>query len=730
MKVLHQRLFLTVMICMAFLSAPLFAQDAQDSQNQGGDPPGRVARLGYVSGTVSFQPSGEDQWSQALANYPLTTGDRLYTDRDGRAELETGNIAVRLSSGTDVSTTNLSDQLVQLGLAQGTLRVRAYQILSGNSVEIDTPNAALTLLRPGSYRVETYPDDNTTLVTVNSGDLEISGNGLSQVLHSGQSVKLSGDQEVQISQVQPPADDDFDRWSGERDQRFLSSNSRQYVGQYTPGYDDLDQYGQWQPAQDYGQVWYPSTVPAGWAPYRYGRWAWVEPWGWTWVDDQPWGFTPFHYGRWALIGSRWGWVPGTVVVGVRPVYAPALVAFVGGPNANVQVWFPLGPRDPFLPWYHHSDGYLRQVNVTNVRTEVNIVNVINVRNVNNVHYAYQGVAPTAVSTEAFRGSRPVAREAVHVDVSMIGREKVIPHPEIHPDANAIHAGTQVAHPPVEQTRPKIESRPPVANGNNAGRPQENPRGGQPQQTVNGRPQGNAPGAQTEHTLPAEAPRTNQPGGAPANDANKNAPPARDNTHAAPPADNRDANRGNAPTERTLPAEAPRTSPPAGQNPPVNENAAHNTPNPPPSGQTPPAAEANRNNSGRDNSGRGNPNGTADNGNNNREGQGGRPPQNANGSQNPGGQPNGPPQDRRALVTKAPPPQQNPSFAQKQGAMQEHPGRPLEPQQVDNIRRGQPAGQQHDREVPAHAAPAPAQQTKSTPPPKAEEHGKDKDKPKN
>jgi hypothetical protein len=705
MKFQHQRLFLTVMICMAFLSAPLFApglfaqdaQDSQDSQNQGGDPPGRVARLGYISGTVSFQPSGENQWSQALANYPLTTGDRIYTDKDGRAELETGNIAVRLSSGTDVSTTNLSDQLVQLGLAQGTLRVRAYEIQQGNSVEIDTPNAALTLLRPGSYRVETFPEDNTTLVTVNSGDLEISGNGLSQVVHGGQSVKLSGDQEVQVSQVQPPADDDFDRWSGERDQRFTSSNSRQYVGQYVPGYDDLDQYGQWQPAQDYGQVWYPTAVPAGWAPYRNGRWAWVEPWGWTWVEDEPWGFAPFHYGRWALIGSRWGWVPGTVGAPV-PVYAPALVAFVGGPNANVQVWFPLGPRDPFFPWYHHSDTYLRQVNVTNVRTQVNIINVINVHQENNhaaYHYAYQQIAPTAVSTEAFRGSRPVAREAVHVDVNQIGREQVIPHPEIHPDAGAVHAGTQVTHPPVESTRPKIESRAPVANG--------------------ARPQGNPPaGIQREQTRPAEVPRTTPaPGTAPANDANRNDPnrnatPRDNNTHTAPPADNRDANnrdanRGNAQPEQTRPAEVPRTAPPSGQNPPP--------------------AEANRNGAG-NNPGRENNNGSSNNNPNNADREKTPPPQNA------AEQHNGPPQNQRPLVTKTPPPQQNPSFAQKQGAMQEHPGRPLEPQQVDNIRRGQPAGQQQDREVPPHPAAQPQSKPKpsSPPPPKANE--KDKDKPKN
>jgi hypothetical protein len=774
----QQRLFLTVMIFMACLSAPLFAQgpqDAQYSQDQGGgDPPGRVARLGYISGSVSFQPSGQDQWSQALANYPLTTGDRIYTDRDGRAELETGNIAVRLSSGTDLAATNLNDQLVQLDLTQGTLRVRAYQILDGNSVEIDTPNAALTLLRPGSYRVETYPDDNTTLVTVDSGDLEINGNNFSQVVHSGQSLKLSGADDVQVSWLQPQGGDDFDRWCGDRDRRFTSSNSRQYVGQYVPGSEDLDQYGQWEPAQDYGQVWYPSAVPAGWAPYRYGRWAWVQPWGWTWVEDEPWGFAPFHYGRWALIGARWGWVPGSIVVGVRPVYAPALVAFVGGPNANVQVWFPLGPRDPYLPWYHHSDGYLRQVNVTNVRTQVNIVNVINVRNENNFHYAYQRIAPTAVSTEAFRGSRPVAREIVHVDAEAIGRQRVI-RPEIRPDARAIHAGAVEAHPPVERTRPRIETRAPV-NANGAGRPQgNNPRGGQPQQPqVNGRapgndrPQGNdrtpgnRSGGQQEQTLPAQVQRTPPPGGAPItdvnrNDANRNAPsnnPPRENIHAGPPADNRDGNRGNAPAENTRPAQVPRTPPP-GQAPTtdVNRNAppprdnihaapssdnrdgnrgnvpAENTrpaqvPRTPPPGQAP-TTDVNRNappnNSPQENIHAGPP---ADNRDGNR---GNAPVENT----------------RPAQVPRTPPPSaQNPPAVDtnRNGNGRDNPVRENSNGNAnngDNNRgRGQSARPPQDSGGPPanrrDAAPPPQPQ-RQQPPPKAqnpppkEDHGKDKDK---
>ena len=117
------------------------------------------------------------------------------------------------------------------------------------------------------------------------------------------------------------------------------------------------------PAPEYGQVWYPPVSP-GWVPYRQGHWAYVAPWGWTWIDDAPWGFAPFHYGRWVQIGGRWAWTPGAVAVAEPPVYAPALVAFIGI-GAGVALgaalasgsigWVPLGPREPFRPWYHASN---------------------------------------------------------------------------------------------------------------------------------------------------------------------------------------------------------------------------------------------------------------------------------------------------------------------------------------------------------------------------------------
>ena len=104
-----------------------------------------------------------------------------------------------------------------------------------------------------------------------------------------------------------------------------------------------------------------------WAPYQYGRWVWVSPWGWTWIDDAPWGYAPFHYGRWAHVRNRWCWVPGPRHV--RAVYAPALVGWVGsrrrvGSIGSVS-WFPLGPREVYVPAHRYSRHYVERVNVSN-----------------------------------------------------------------------------------------------------------------------------------------------------------------------------------------------------------------------------------------------------------------------------------------------------------------------------------------------------------------------------
>jgi hypothetical protein len=380
------------------------------------DPSARVARTSYLQGNVSFRPGTVDDWTSATLNYPLTTGDHLWTDDDARAELHVGANAIRLGPQTAFEIVDLDDQRVQLRLTQGTAIVRVRTLGDDDNLEIETPSGAVALMRTGSYRVDVSTDGATSTVTVRRGDAEVTSNDGTVRVRPYQTVLFANDGASPDVRAAAPLDE-WDQWSDARDLREDQSVSARYVSRDMTGYEDLDANGSWSEDPDYGHVWVPARVASNWAPYRYGRWAWVEPWGWTWIDDAPWGFAPFHYGRWAYVRNRWVWAPGVMVA--RPVYAPALVAFVGGSHFNVSVrfgsgggvaWFPLAPGEYYRPAYHASDRYARNVNVTNVHvTNVNVTNV----NVTNVQYRNQRVngAVTAVPRETFASARPIGRVA-------------------------------------------------------------------------------------------------------------------------------------------------------------------------------------------------------------------------------------------------------------------------------------------------------------------------------
>ena len=341
----------------------------------------------------------------------------------------------------------------------------------------------------GDYRFDVDPNSDVTFVSVWKGEGVATGQGPSVEVHRGDQARFSDGDSLNHEIAGVPDFDGFDDWCRVRNQREDHYQSARYVSPDVIGAEDLDDYGTWRVLPTYGAVWVPR-VDAGWAPYRYGHWVWVEPWGWTWVDDAPWGFAPCHYGRWIFYRGYWGWVPGPARV--RPVYAPALVAWVGGSHLSVSVsfgggsgiaWFPLGYGEPYIPPYGASRNYFHNVNVSNTRitnitnitnnyyvtnntTNVTTITAIN-GNHNNVHinYANQAVpgAVTAVSNTVLVNSQPVGRHAVRISEREIHSAPVAVGPAVAPSqasvlgVNAGAASSMAPRPMV--TRPVVAKMP-------------------------------------------------------------------------------------------------------------------------------------------------------------------------------------------------------------------------------------------------------------------------------
>lgn len=401
------------------------------------DPPSRVARLGYMSGAVSFSPAGETDWDPATINRPLGSGDRLWTDQGARAEIEIGGASVRMNGATSVVVLNLDDRIAQLQLTQGTLSVNVRRLAPNQVVEVDTPNLAFTLRKPGAYRIAVDPDGNATDIIVRKGQGEAYGEGAAYVVDARQPYRFMGTGLREYEYLPMPPVDEFDRWASSRDRGYDSSPSARYVSPDVVGYQDLDANGTWRVEPNYGNVWVPNRVATGWAPYRDGHWTWIDPWGWTWVDDAPWGFAVSHYGRWAYMRGTWVWVPGPVRA--PAYYAPALVVFVGGNNFQLSIssgnvsgvaWFPLAPREVYRPSYPVSRSYFENVNRSNTVINTTVINntykTYNTTNVTNVVYANRVVpgAVIAVPVTTFVQSQPVSKAAIRVSREQLARAAV------------------------------------------------------------------------------------------------------------------------------------------------------------------------------------------------------------------------------------------------------------------------------------------------------------------
>lgn len=338
------------------------------------DPPAQAIRISYLQDGVSFRAAGTATWSRAELNRPIGEGDALWADVAARAELHLASVAIRMDARTSLEILRFGDRAVQAKVTEGIVGVRLRRLEPDEVFEIDTPNAAVTFLEPGEYRLDVQPGMDTSFVTVRTGNAQVSGTHLEFTLNAGQRANVSGPDAEEYGIAGVVLRDAFDEFCQMRDAREDRSVSAQFVAPGTNGFYDLDDFGAWRQDAERGPMWTPRALPAGWAPYRFGHWAWVEPWGWTWIDSAPWGFAPFHYGRWAFVDGAWSWFPGRgpAQSQVRAVYAPALVMFAGGGRPGFHyffwiggagvAWFSLGPGERYVPPYRCSPSYLDRIN--------------------------------------------------------------------------------------------------------------------------------------------------------------------------------------------------------------------------------------------------------------------------------------------------------------------------------------------------------------------------------
>jgi hypothetical protein len=417
------------------LACALWSGSAGVAAAPGGDPPARVGHASVLGDALEFSKDGE-LWEPAAVGAPLTTHSAVRNLTWSRAELRIGSTALRLAPQVWLQFEQLDDAGVVVALNIGRLNVRLRQCCRpGDTLAVLLDGARFDATSAGSFHLDVDARGLRATVRVYAGSGRLTVGDQRLTLNAGQQVRVNT-QTMTVVRQGPAERNPIDDWADERDAAAQARAEGGGTALYAPaemtGAALLDDHGAWRTDPRWGPVWFPRGVAADWAPYRQGRWAWILPWGWTWIDDAPWGFAPFHYGRWVFLTGRWGWLPGDAQA--RPVYAAALVGFYGTPPAGwglvagvpvgaVVGWHPLGQGEFYRPPGNPSAAYVQALNVPHVQAQTQAVPDVTTGSatskLGNYRYAQTSFAATVVPRAVFEGGQAVAPARLNVAPSTL-----------------------------------------------------------------------------------------------------------------------------------------------------------------------------------------------------------------------------------------------------------------------------------------------------------------------
>ena len=327
------------------------------------DVTARVARISFIRGEVRIRRADQDDWEKATLNLPVVEGDEITTDANARVEIQFDkNQHLRLAENSFLKIANLQDNGIAVSLSLGALNVRITSFNKDKAFfEIDAPKTTFAVQRAGSYRIDAGKEGDQVIrvAATHGGEARVYSENAGFTVKDGRSARIfidgsnAGEWEAADASR---FSDDFDTWALDRDSTIASRLKDAYYDKYYDddiyGADDLNGNGEWVYTKKYGYVWRPfpgsTSSYADWSPYRYGHWRWMPPFGWIWVNDEPWGWATYHHGRWFYDDGYWSWSPYGYYRPTRSWWEPALVV-ISIVSDNV-CWYP-------LPYHHRHYNY-------------------------------------------------------------------------------------------------------------------------------------------------------------------------------------------------------------------------------------------------------------------------------------------------------------------------------------------------------------------------------------